>query len=469
MRRSGLVFRFMVLLTVCFFTAGGLLGDVSYAQQSPLVLRGAQRLTPSAALLGNYTEVVFATRDGTEVLVQNRRGMLLMPGFTAGAFELELADWADPALRGHDGFFVGADGVVAKRLLDGSGRVAGAFMLSSDQTEMLFDLDHNNVVELSVLNSADGFMRVTMSGEAGRAAFEQLLNGQNPFCQGGPRASTLGERARGDAAGCAPGRSAGSGGGTGAGERPRDPMDAICAGYDPVRGRFSGGVHAGGSDWLSGTEALLEFGRNGFDDEQDQLAAAGRFIILSPLIGLVALVEFGIHEVASGGQLGVIIQNSHEHHDDHAEETGEGEGDPSDGATPPDTSGSDTSRPADGGGFEGPLGAMCGSRAQPAQSEAMRSTFMEAMTTCPNPVEATAAAGEATASCMNGVISRPRGPRGFMAITEQMLNEATAGCAGDQRCAGDRTGRLRQLRGIAAAYLGGREVCDPAVCQPTPD
>lgn len=468
MRRSGLVFRFVVLLTLCLFTGGTLIGDVSYAQDRPLVLRGGPgRLVPSASLMSNYTEVVFATRGGAEVLVQNRRGVLLMPGFTAGRFELEHAEWADPALRGRDGFFVGPDGVAAKRLLDGSGRVAGAFLLSDDRTEMLFDLDHNNRVELSVLNSADGFVRITMAGEAGREAFELLLNGQNPFCQGGPRGSTMAERARGDAAGCAPGRGSGSSGAGGPHDRPRDPMDVICAGYDPVRGRFSGGVHAG-DGWLPVTETLLEFGRDGFDGERDQAAAAGRFIVLSPLIGLVAVIEFGIHEVTSGGQLGVIIQNSHERHDE-PEETGEGEGDPAEGATPPDTSGGDTSRPADGGGFEGPLGAMCGSRGQPSQSEAMRTTFMEAMSTCPNPVESTAAAGEATASCMNGVISRPRGSRGFLAITEQMLREATAGCSGEERCAGDRTGRLRQLLGITGAHLGGGEVCDPAVCQPTPD
>lgn len=474
MRRSGLAFRFLVLLTVCFFTGGALLGDVSYAQQNPLVLRGAQRVDPSRDLsfLGrNYTEIIIGTRGATEVMVSNRRGMLSMPNFASGRFELQMVPWVGRPRSQQDGFFVNAAAdIVAKRLLDSNGRVAGAFLMGHDESELLVDLNQDGLVELSILNSADGFMRASFTGEEGRAAFERILNGENPFCVSSPRSSTMAERARGDASACSPsGRSGSTGGPTGSGSgggAPPDPMDIICAGYDPVRQRFSGGTQGvDPDDPFPLTRQTVELLRDGFDGERDRGAAAARFVFLGWVVGLVAVAEVAQHE-ATGGLLLYVHAQHEDHEDEGSDDSGE-RADDGEPATPPDTDGGDTSRPGeDGGGIGGPIAAACGSRMAPSQSEAFQSAFQQALNDCPNPVESTAAAGEGLASCMNGSISRPRGPRGFLAITEQMLNEATAGCDGDGRCTGDRTGRLRQLRDLSSRYLGSRAVCDPATCQP---
>ena len=474
MRRSGLVFRFLVLLTAFVFAGGTLIGDVSWAQSQPLVLRGgADRLAPTrdfSFLASNYTEILFSTRGGSEVMVTNRRGMVAMPDFSSDHFELQMVPWVGRPRSQQDGFFVNerAD-IIAKRLLDSTGQVAGAFLMGHNESELLVDLNRDGMVELSILNSADGFMRASFSGEEGRAAFERILNGENPFCVSSPRSSTMPERARGDASACSPGASS-SGGPTGSGSAggpPPDPMDIICAGYDPVRQRFSGISHGvDPDDPFPMTRETVEFLRDGFDGERDRGAAAARFVLLGWVVGIVAVAEVAQHE-ATGGLLLYVHAQNHDHDEGEAtegEDADAGEGEPS---TPPDTTGGDTSRPGDGGGeIGGPIAAACGSRAAPSQSEAFQSAFQQALNECPNPVEGTAAAGEATASCMSGSISRPRGPRGFMAITEQMLNEATAGCGGEERCAGDRTGRLRQLRSLSSTYLGSRAVCDPAVCQP---
>lgn len=278
----------------------------------------------------------------------------------------------------------------------------------------------------------------------------------------------MAERARGDASACSPsGRSGSAGGPTGSGSAggpPQDPMDIICAGYDPVRQRFSGGVQGlDPDDPFPLTRETVEFLRDGFDGERDRGAAAARFVFLGWVVGLVAVAEVAQHE-AQGGLFLYVHAVEEGRHDDDTPEGGADDGEP---ATPPDTTGGDTSRPGEyGGEIGGPIAAACGSRTSPSQSEAFQSAFQQALNECPNPVESTAAAGEGLASCMNGSISRPRGPRGFMAITEQMLNEATAGCDGDGRCTGDRTGRLRQLRDLSSRYLGSRAVCDPATCQP---
>jgi hypothetical protein len=477
MRRSGLVFRFLVLLTACVFAGGTLIGDVSWAQSQPLplVLRGAQdRLPPTrdfSFLASNYTEILIATRGGTEVMVTNRRGMIGMPGFGSGQFELQRVRWVDRPRSQQDGFFVNeTTGIVGKRLLDSEGRAAGALLITAREMEVLFDLDHDGLVELSVLNSADGFVRASFTGEEGRATLDRLLSGENPFCVSAPRSSTMPERARGDASGCPPSqRSSGAGaGGTGSGAQSvPDPLDIICAGYDSLRGRRLGGRQAlDPDDPLPVTEGLLDLARNGFDGEQDDLAAAGRFVLLSPVIGLVALYEFGAYEIAGGGQIGLIYHGT-EHLREDAEAEPAPEGEPE---TPPDTDGSDTSRPGPEGGEDigGGLAAVCGSRSQPSQSASFQTAFEEALNECPNPVENTAAAGDATAQCMNGSISRPRGPRSPTAITEETLEQATENCEGGEgrMCEPDRLGRMRRLRSLASTYLGSRAVCDPATCQP---
>lgn len=488
MSRSGLMFRFLVILMACVLGSGPLVGDVSQAQSLRVDPR---RLGPTpldrSFLQANYTEIVFATRDGREVLVENRRRILAMPNLGAGSratggFVLQSARWASGRFSGrNDGFFVNErEGQVAKRILDSRGRIAGAFLITARETETLYDLNRDGFVELAVLNSADGFVRLSFAGEAGRAAFERLLMGQNPFCVSAPRASTEAERARGDAAGCPPGAwdpdGTSAGPGTGRGSTPQTPIDIVCAGYDPIRGRFSGGVRGLDPDNpLPVTESVIDFARNGFDGQQDRLAAAGRFVILSPVIGLVAIYEFGYHEIRGGGQLGLIMEVRH-HQTEAQEAVGEGEDGGADGAadgaeTPPDTTGGDTSRPGPDGGDDlgGALTAICGSRSEPSQSDSFRTAFAEALTACPNPVESTAAAGDATATCMSGAISRPRGPRGFLAVTEAMLDEATSGCSDDGRCVNDSTGRLRQLRDLSTRYIGARDVCDPAICHPTPN
>lgn len=468
MKRSGLAFRFLALGVTCIFIGATLIGDASWAQPRPLrVGPGLSGRLDMSMLARNYTEILFSTRGGSEVVVSNRRGMVGMPNFASDRYELQMVPWVGRPRSQQDGFFVnaGAD-IVAKRLLDSTGQVSGAFLMGHNESELLVDLNHDGLVELSILNSADGFMRASFSGEEGRAAFERILNGENPFCISSPRSSTMAERARGDASACSPGsRTGGSTGAGPSGSPPPDPMDIICAGYDPVRQRFSGGTQGvDPDDPFPLTRETVEFLRDGFDGERDQGAAAARFVLLGWVVGIVAVAEVAQHE-AMGGLLLYVHATSDHHEEGEASEGGDaGEGEPT---TPPDTTGGDTSRPgASGGEVGGPIAAACGSRAAPSQSEAFQSAFQQALSECPNPVEGSAAAGEATASCMAGSISRPRGPRGFLAITEQMLNEATAGCDGDERCAGDRTGRLRQLRSLSSTYLGSRDVCDPAVCQP---
>lgn len=478
MRRSGLVFRFLVLLTACVFAGGTLIGDVSWAQSQPLVLRGAaDRLAPTrdlSFLANNYTEILFSTRGGSEVMVTNRRGLVAMPDFGSDRFELQMVPWVGRPRSQQDGFFVNARAdITAKRLLDSTGRVAGAFLMGHNESELLVDLNRDGMVELSILNSVDGFMRASFSGEEGRAAFERILNGENPFCVSSPRSSTMTERARGDASACSPNTRSGTGGPTGsgsAGGQPPDPMDIICAGYDPRRQGFSGGVERlDPDDPFPLTRQTVELLRDGFDGERDRGAAAARFVLLGWVVGIVAVAEVAQHE-ATGGVLLYVHAQNHDHDEEETsegEDTDAGEGEPS---TPPDTTGGSTSLPGEGGGeIGGPIAAACGSRAAPSQSEAFQSAFQEALTECPNPVETTAAAGEESATCMSGSISRARGPRGFMAITEHMLDEATVGCDDEGRCRGDRMERLRQLRALSATYLGSRAVCDPAVCQPPLD
>lgn len=471
MRRSGVVFRFLVLVMTCVFTGGILIGDVSRAQPRPQILQGARdRLLPTrdlSFLARNYTEILISTRGGHEVMISNRRGMVAMPAFGSDRFGLQMVPWVGRPRTQQDGFFVNERaGIVAKRLLDSTGQVAGAFLMSHDESELLVDLNRDGLVELSILNSADGFVRASFSGEEGRAAFERVLNGENPFCISSPRSSTMAERARGDASACSPSSgSSAAGGPTGSGSAggpPPDPMDIICAGYDPVRQRFSGGTQGvNPNDPFPVTRATVELLRDGFDGERDQAAAAARFIVLGWVVGIVAVAEVAQHEATGGLLLYVHAQNEDAHEAEPAD--GSDDGEPT---TPPDTSGGDTSRPGEDGELGGPIAAVCGSRTSPSQSDAFQSAFQQALNECPNPVEGTAAAGEATASCMSGSVSRPRGPRGFMAITEQMLDEATAGCSGEGRCVGDRTGRLRQLRDLSSRYLGSQAVCDPATCQP---
>ena len=112
MRRSGLVFRFLVLLTAFVFAGGTLIGDVSWAQSQPLVLRGgADRLAPTrdlSFLANNYTEILFSTRGGSEVMVTNRRGLVAMPDFSSDRFELQMVPWVGRPRSQQDGFFVNA-------------------------------------------------------------------------------------------------------------------------------------------------------------------------------------------------------------------------------------------------------------------------------------------------------------------------------------------------------------------------
>lgn len=481
-------------LTVLGSIAGAIslgLASSAHAQSIPVspVLRKAPT-TPSTAALSalqrNYTEIVLNVRTGGGIAVTNRRGILGLPAFGSAGFTLMTARWSDASRTGRDGFFVGRSGVIGKRLLDRSGNVAGAYLMSRGASELLIDSDRDNIVDLSVLTQEDGFARITFAGEAGRAAFDRMLSGQNPFCVGGPRHSTPAERARGDASGC-PGTGSTTLAGTGApsrsgsrGKPPRDPMDFVCAGFDPVRARFSGGTRSLDPDNpLPATQGLLDFASNGFDGERDQLAAAGRFVIMSPLIGLVAILEFSAHEVAGGGQLGLIAEARHrqieaeERRREAAASEPASSEPPAEGSdtTPPPTSGGDTSRPGPDGGDDlgGPLSVACGSRSAPSQSASMRTAFDEALNKCPNPDESTAAAGEATASCMSGVITSRNGSAvvDLAAMARGAGSASNGGCPdSDPRCLGDRTGRLRGLLQASRAYLGQRAICDPRNCQP---
>lgn len=476
-------------LTVLGSIAGAIslgLASSAHAQSIPVspVLRKAPT-TPSTAALSalqrNYTEIVLNVRTGGGIAVTNRRGILGLPAFGSVGFTLMTARWSDASRTGRDGFFAGRSGVIGKRLLDRSGNVAGAYLMSRGASELLIDSDRDNIVDLSVLTQEDGFARITFAGEAGRAAFDRMLSGQNPFCAGGPRHSTPAERARGDASGC-PGTGSTTLAGTGApsrsgsrGKPPRDPMDFVCAGFDPVRARFSGGTRSLDPDNpLPATQGLLDFASNGFDGERDQLAAAGRFVIMSPLIGLVALYEFGAHEIVGGGQMGLIFEATERQREAAERRREAAASEPAaDGGdtTPPPASGGTTSRPGPDGGDDlgGPLSVACGSRSAPSQSSSMRTAFEEALNNCPNPVEATAAAGEATASCMSGAITRRNGAGlvDVSAAARAAGSGSNGGCAdNDPRCSGDRTGRLRGLLQASRAYLGQRAICDPRNCQP---
>lgn len=430
----------------------------------------------------NYTEIMFNARGQAVGSVQNKRGLIAMPAFGSSAFDRQSAAWLNPVRGGaRDTFLVGRGGVVGKRLLDSSGQVAGAFLITSGATELLFDLDRDGIVELSVLNRLDGLSRVSMTGEAGRRAFNTLLNGQNPFCTGGARRSSMTERANGDASGCPAGRTAGSVTGSGTssgpgGTRPRDPMDIWCAGFDPTRGRFSGGTRGLDPDNpLPATQWLLDLAANGFDGQRDQLAAAGRFVVMSPLIGLAAVLEFGAHEIAGGGQLGLIAEATErqreaaERRREEAEASGEAEAPPAE--TPPATGGS-TSRPGpEGEALGGPLSVACANRTAPKQSDRMRSAFANALNSCPNPVEQSPESGRATASCMNVALGRSRDAHSMLILAETPGVRGVGGCspADGPRCETDRTQQLREMRGRAGAYLGSRAICDPRTCQPPLD
>jgi hypothetical protein len=424
-----------------------------------------------------YLEVTLQT-NGRGWVVAEKSGRIEMPSFS-GSRLIQLR-WTNRKRVGTDGFFVGANGVIGKRLLDSQGRVSAAFLVSEGASEILLDIDRDGLVELSVLNSAQGVVRFSVTGDAGWRSFRKLADGQNPLCTGGPRSSTQAEREAGSASGCIPrgGNTSGVGG-----RDPRtvgrDPLDLACAGFDPQRAAFSGGTR--GSDPenpLSLTERLLDFARDGLPGQSPTpLEQAERFVIMSPIIGFVAVLEFSAHEILGGGIGGTLAREtariSEQRREREAAAGGSSSGTPPEtpaGTTPPERGGN-TSRPGPEGGnlYEGGLASMCGSRGQPSLRQKLRATVDQAMNECPNPValRSPSPANRETAVCMSSVFARRLDARQSLDIVRGLIQTADYGCNGsDSRCITDRTAALRQLVQRASTYLGSRFNCDPATCQP---